>query len=193
MRSVCVFCGSNPGTRPEYRAAAEATGELLARSEVRLVFGGGAIGLMGAVAAAAMRAGGEVVGVIPAALDRREIANRAVTELHIVETMHERKAMMAELSDGFVALPGGLGTFEELFEVWTWAQLGIHAKPVGLLNVAGFYDPLLTFLTSAAGEGFLRPQHLDLLVSETEPDRLIERMRDHRPPPVEKWLELPEA
>ena len=193
MRSVCVFCGSNPGTRPEYRAAAEATGELIARSGIRLVFGGGAIGLMGAVAAAAMRAGGEVVGVIPAALDRREIANRAVTELHIVDTMHERKAMMAELSDGFVALPGGLGTFEELFEVWTWAQLGIHAKPVGLLNAAGFYDPLLTFLASAADEGFLRPEHLDLLVAETEPAALIEQMRDHRPPPVEKWLELPEA
>ena len=193
MRSVCVFCGSNPGTRPEYRASAEATGELLARSGVRLVFGGGAIGLMGAVAAAAMRAGGEVVGVIPAALDRREIANRAVTELHIVDTMHERKAMMAELSDGFLALPGGLGTYEELFEVWTWAQLGIHAKPIGLLNVAGFYDPLLTFLASAAGEGFLRPEHLDLLVAETDPTSLIERMRDHHPPAVEKWLELPEA
>ena len=193
MRSVCVFCGSNPGTRPEYRASAEATGELLARSGVRLVFGGGAIGLMGAVAAAAMRAGGEVVGVIPAALDRREIANRAVTELHIVDTMHERKAMMAELSDGFLALPGGLGTYEELFEVWTWAQLGIHAKPIGLLNVAGFYDPLLTFLASAAGEGFLRPEHLDLLVAETDPTALIERMRDHRPPAVEKWLELPLA
>lgn len=193
MRSVCVFCGSNPGTRPEYRAAAEATGELLARSGLRLVFGGGAIGLMGAVAAAAMRAGGEVVGVIPAALDRREIANRAVTELRIVDTMHERKAMMAELSDGFVALPGGLGTFEELFEVWTWAQLGIHAKPVGLLNVACFYDPLLAFLAAAAGEGFLRPEHLDLLVAEAEPARLLERMRDHRPPAVEKWLELPEA
>ena len=193
MRSVCVFCGSNSGTRPEYRAAAEATGEHLARTGVRLVFGGGAVGLMGVVAAAAMRAGGEVIGVIPAALDRREIANRAVTELHIVETMHERKAMMAELSDGFVALPGGLGTFEELFEVWTWAQLGIHAKPVGLLNVAGFYDALLTFLASAVDEGFLRAQHLDLLVSETEPARLIERMRAHRPAPVEKWLELPEA
>ena len=193
MRSVCVFCGSNPGTRPEYRASAEATGELLARSGVRLVFGGGAIGLMGAVAAAAMRAGGEVVGVIPAALDRREIANRAVTALHIVDTMHDRKAMMAELSDGFLALPGGLGTYEELFEVWTWAQLGIHAKPIGLLNVAGFYDPLLTFLASAAGEGFLRPEHLDLLVAETDPTALIERMRDHRPPAVEKWLELPLA
>lgn len=193
MRSVCVFCGSNPGTRPEYRAAAEAMGEHLARSNVRLVFGGGAIGLMGAVAAAAMRAGGEVIGVIPAALDRREIANRAVTELHIVETMHERKAMMAELSDGFVALPGGLGTFEELFEVLTWAQLGIHAKPVGMLDVAGFYGPLLAFLTSAVDEGFLMSQHLDLLVAETDPARLIGRMRAHHPPAVEKWLELPEA
>ena len=193
MRSVCVFCGSNLGTRPEYRAAAEAMGEHLARTGVRLVFGGGAIGLMGAVAAAAMRAGGEVIGVIPAALDRREIANRAVTELHVVDTMHERKAMMAELSDGFVALPGGLGTFEELFEMLTWAQLGIHAKPVGILNVAGFYDQLLGFLTSAVDEDFLRPQHLDLLVSETDPARLLERMRAHRPPAVEKWLDLPES
>lgn len=193
MRSVCVFCGSNPGTRPEYRAAAEATGEHLARTGVRLVFGGGAIGLMGAVAAAAMRAGGEVIGVIPAALDRREIANRAVTELHVVDTMHERKAMMAELSDGFVALPGGLGTFEELFEMLTWAQLGIHAKPVGILNVAGFYDQLIGFLTSAVDEGFLRPRHLDLLVSETDPARLLDRMRAHRPPAVEKWLDLPES
>ena len=193
MRSVCVFCGSNPGTRPEYRAAAEATGELLAWSGVRLVFGGGAIGLMGAVAAAAMRAGGEVIGVIPAALDRRKIANRAVTELHVVETMHQRKAMMAELSDGFVALPGGLGTFEELFEVLTWAQLGIHAKPVGMLDVAGFYGPLLAFLASAVDEGFLRPEHLGLLVSATDPARLIDRMRSHTPPAVEKWLDLPEA
>ena len=193
MRSVCVFCGSNMGTRPEYRAVAEATGELLARDGVRLVFGGGAVGLMGVVAAAAMRAGGEVVGVIPAALDRREIANRAITELHVVDTMHERKALMAQLSDGFVALPGGLGTFEELLEVLTWAQLGIHAKPIGMLNVAGFYDPLLAFLASAVDAGFLRPQHLDLLVAETDPARLLDRMREHRPPAVEKWLELPES
>jgi len=193
MRSVCVFCGSNPGGDPAYRAAAVALGEHLARAGVRVVFGGGAIGLMGVVAAAAMGAGGEVIGVIPAALDRREIANRAVTELHIVETMHERKAMMAELSDGFVALPGGLGTFEELFEVWTWAQLGIHDKPVGLLNVANFYDPLLAFLAHAVDAGFLRRQHLDLLTADTDPTRLIDRMRAHRPPPVEKWLDLPEA
>ncbi len=193
MRSVCVFCGSNMGTRPEYRAVAEATGELLARDGVRLVFGGGAVGLMGVVAAAAMRAGGEVVGVIPAALDRREIANRAITELHVVDTMHERKALMAQLSDGFVALPGGLGTFEELLEVLTWAQLGIHAKPIGMLNVAGFYDPLLAFLASAVDAGFLRPQHLDLLVAETDPAHLLDRMHEHRPPAVEKWLELPES
>lgn len=193
MRSVCVYCGSNPGNRPAYRDAAVALGELLATSRTRLVFGGGAVGLMGVVAGAAMAAGGEVVGVIPAALDRREIANRAVTELRVVDSMHERKALMAELSDGFVALPGGIGTFEELFEVWTWAQLGIHVKPVGLLDVAGFYAPLLAFLRHAVDEGFLRPKHLDLLVVDDDPARLLDRMRTHRPPPIEKWLDLPEA
>ena len=189
-QSICVFCGSNAGVTPVYAEAATALGETLARQDIRVVYGGGSVGLMGALASAAMRAGGEVIGVIPAALDRREIADRSITELHVVQTMHERKALMAELSDAFIALPGGYGTFEELFEVVTWAQLGIHQKPIGLLNVAGYYDPLLAFLAHAVETGFLRPQHLDLLVHADAIDALLDRMRTHAPPAVEKWLTL---
>ena len=190
FRSICVFCGSNAGVTPVYAEAATALGETLARQDIRVVYGGGSVGLMGALASAAMRAGGEVIGIIPAALDRREIANRTITELHVVETMHERKALMAELSDAFISMPGGYGTFEELFEVVTWAQLGIHDKPIGLLNVAGYYDPLLAFLDSAVATGFLRSEHLDLLVRDSDIDALLERMRTHQPPAVQKWLRL---
>jgi uncharacterized protein (TIGR00730 family) len=190
LQSICVFCGSNAGRTPAYAEAATALGETLGRAGIRVIYGGGSVGLMGAVASAAMRAGGEVIGVIPHALDRREIADRSITELRVVETMHERKALMAELSDGFIALPGGLGTFEELFEVLTWAQLGIHAKPVGLLDVAGYYDALFRFLDHAVAEEFLRPIHLDLLVHADTVDELLDRMRSHVPPAVEKWLAL---
>ena len=162
---------------------------MLAGEGIRLVYGGGRVGLMGVIADAAMAAGGEVIGIIPAALDRREIANRAVTELHVVGSMHERKALMNKLSDGFIALPGGYGTFEELCEMLTWAQLGIHAKPVGLLDVAGYYQPLLTLLDHAVAERFLHPDHRALLLSDTESFRLLDRMRAFRPPETAKWLE----
>ena len=160
---VCVFCGSSPGERAVYSAAARELGAVLAARGIGLVYGGGHVGLMGEVAQAALEAGGEVIGVIPEALVEREVAMPEISRLHVVGTMHERKAMMGDLSDAFAALPGGLGTLEELFEVWTWAQLGLHAKPLGLLNVEGFYDPLLAHLDRALVDGFVRSEYLDLL------------------------------
>jgi uncharacterized protein (TIGR00730 family) len=157
------------------------------------VFGGGHVGLMGAVADGALDAGGAAVGVIPRALVDRELAHEGLTELHVVESMHERKALMATLADGFVALPGGLGTFEELFEVWTWGQLGIHAKPFGLLNVAGYYGALLEFLDHSASQGFVRPGHRDLLLVDSDPVALLARMVDYRPPTVAKWMDRTET
>jgi uncharacterized protein (TIGR00730 family) len=192
LKSICVYCGSNTGNRPEYIDAARSLGALLADEGITLVYGGGRVGLMGVIADAVLAAGGEVIGIIPAALDRREIANRAVTELHVVGSMHERKALMNELSDGFIALPGGYGTLEELCEMLTWSQLGIHAKPVGLLDVAGFYQPLLTLLDHAVAERFLHPDHRALLLSDTESLRLLDRMRAFTPPETAKWLELGE-
>ncbi len=158
LRRVCVFCGSNPGVRPAYGEAAAAVAGALADRGIGLVYGGGAVGLMGRVADAMLARGGEVIGVIPQRLVDREIGHRGVTELRVVETMHERKALMAELSDGFVALPGGIGTLEELFEVWTWSYLGLHDKPIGLLAAGGFWDPLVGFLDGLVGHGFLRPE-----------------------------------
>ncbi len=154
MKSVCVFCGSNPGNDPVYAAGARAMGAEIARRGLVLVYGGGAVGLMGIVANAALEAGGEVHGVIPEALRRKEVGHHGLTRLEVVDTMHTRKARMAELSDGFVAMPGGIGTFEELFEIWTWGQLGIHTKPLGLLNIAGFYDPLAQFLDAHGARRF---------------------------------------
>ena len=173
---ICVFCGSNPGVRPEYARAARDLGSLLARRGIGLVYGGGAVGLMGAVADAALEAGGAVVGVIPQTLVARELAHPGLTELRIVRTMHERKATMAELSTAFVTLPGGFGTLDETCEMLTWAQLGIHAKPCGLLNVAGYFDPLLAFLERAVEEGFLHAEHRALVVQETDPARLVEQL-----------------
>ncbi len=168
MRRVCVYCGSNFGSRPVYREAAERLGRLLAGRDIGVVYGGGKVGLMGAVADAALDAGGEVVGVIPQALNAREIAHAGVTELRVVSSMHERKLTMAELSDAFIALPGGIGTLEELVEVYTWTQLGLHAKPLGLLDVDGYYDHLGAFLDHAVAEGFLREQtRAALLVADT--------------------------
>ncbi len=189
LKSICVYCGSNAGARPEYSASAQSLGSLIAERGIRLVYGGGAVGLMGIIADAAMRAGGEVVGIIPRALDRREIANRRVTTLHVVESMHERKAMMDQLSDGFIALPGGFGTFEELCEMLTWSQLGIHNKPVGLLNVAGYYDPLLALFDRAVNEQFLHTDHRSMLIDSIDPVDLINRMGDFSPPTVTKWLD----
>ena len=188
LRSICFFCGSNVGMRPEYSAAAAVVGRLLAARGIRVVYGAGNIGLMGVLADAAVAAGGEVIGVIPQMLVDKELAHSRLTELRIVGSMHERKALMAELSDAFIALPGGLGTYEELFEVLTWAQLGIHHKPCGCLNVAGYFDPLGALLDHAVCEGFVRPQHRRLLVSSSDPAALLARLAEHQPPQEEKWL-----
>ncbi|HEX8559576.1 MAG TPA: TIGR00730 family Rossman fold protein [Pyrinomonadaceae bacterium] len=186
---MCVFCGSNEGARPAYVEAARAMGRALAVRGVGLVYGGGRVGLMGAVADAALGAGGEVIGVIPEALLAREVGHRSLTELRVVASMHERKALMADLSDAFVALPGGFGTFEEFCEVLTWSQLGIHRKPCGLLNVGGYYDALLALFDHAVGEGFVRPPHRALVVEATEPGAMLELLAGHRPPEVEKWID----
>ena len=181
MKSVCVFCGSNPGNDPVYAAGARAMGAEIARRGLVLVYGGGAVGLMGIVANAALEAGGEVHGVIPKALRDKEVGHFGLTRLEVVDTMHTRKARMAELSDGFIAMPGGIGTFEELFEIWTWGQLGIHGKPLGLLNVAGFYDPLATFLDRTVEAGFLKANHRAMAMTDTEPATLLDRMNDYVP------------
>jgi uncharacterized protein (TIGR00730 family) len=189
LKSICVYCGSNVGARADYAAAATAIAELLVSHQIRIVYGGGRVGLMGIVADAAIAAGGEVIGIIPRSLDRREIAHRGVTELHVVESMHDRKALMNRLSDGFIALPGGYGTFEELCEMLTWAQLGIHGKPIGLLDVAGYYAPFITMLDHAVAERFLHPDHRALLLNDKEPGALLERMKRFEPPATPKWLE----
>src|SRR3954470_20138266 len=186
---ICVVCGSRPGSRPEYLEAARRLGALLAERRIGLVYGGASVGMMGAVADAALRGGGEVIGVIPQALVQRELAHDHLTELRVVESMHERKALMAELSDAMIALPGGFGTFEELFETITWSQLGIHQKAIGILNVGGFYNGLLALVEHAIDEGFALPEHRGLIVSSPEPDALLDLILGYEPPPpVRKWL-----
>jgi uncharacterized protein (TIGR00730 family) len=188
MKNVCVFCGSSTGVNPAYALAARELGRTLAQRKLVLVYGGGRVGLMGEVATAALAAGGEVLGVIPHALSGKEIALAECTELIVVDTMHERKALMADRSDAFVALPGGYGTCDELFEIITWAQLGIHKKPVGLLNVNGFFTPLLGWLDHVVGEGLLKPKHRDLLlVADTVPDLLAKLASWTPPEPIKKW------
>ena len=189
MKSVCVFCGSNPGNEPVYAAGARAMGAEIARRGLVLVYGGGAVGLMGIVANAALEAGGEVHGVIPRALREKEVGHYGLTRLEVVETMHIRKARMAELSDAFIAMPGGIGTFEELFEIWTWGQLGIHSKPLAFLNVAGFYDPLAAFLDNTVEAGFLKPTHRAMTLTDTEPATLLDRMEQYVPAATIKWVE----
>ena len=174
--SICVYCGSRPGENPAFAQAAQEVGRWIGEHSGQLVYGGGRSGLMGIVAEATRLAGGRVVGVIPQALVDKELANRACDELHIVQNMHERKAMMAERSDAFVALPGGIGTFEELFEVWTWRQLGYHGKPLGLLNVAGYYDGLLGFLQTSVKSGFMGDWQMQLLQTETTPAALLRNL-----------------
>ena len=188
LRSLCVYCGSNPGRRPEYVEAGRALARAAAARGIDLIYGGATVGVMGAVADAALDAGGRVVGVIPQALVDKELAHHALTELVVTASMHERKAMMAERADAFVALPGGVGTLEEIFEMWTWAQLGFHRKPCGLLNVAGYYDGLVAFLDRTVEEGFVRPGHREMLVVEPTPDALFERFVAYRPPVVTKWV-----
>ncbi len=185
---ICVFCGSSPGRLPAYREAAVAFGELLADEGIGLVYGGASVGLMGAVADAARGRGGEVIGVIPRALADRELAHPALTELHVVGSMHERKAMMAALSDAFVALPGGIGTLEELFEVWTWAQLGHHRKACGLLDTAGYYSGLTGFLDHVVAEGFMQPVYRGMLRIEDTPAAMLAAVRAYAPPDTPKWI-----
>ena len=189
MKSVCVFCGSNPGNDPVYAEAARAMGAEIARRGMVLVYGGGAVGLMGIVADAALAAGGEVHGIIPRALREKEVGHYGLTRLEIVETMHIRKARMAELSEGFIAMPGGIGTFEELFEIWTWGQLGIHDKPLAFLNVAGFYDPLAAFLDNTVEAGFLKQTHRAMAMTDTQPATLLDRMEQYVPAQTIKWVE----
>lgn len=188
MKRLCVFCGANPGLDPVYRAAAQALGRALAGEGIGLVFGGGSVGLMGAIADAALDAGGEVIGVIPQTLVDRELAHRRLADLRIVGSMHERKALMADLSDGFIALPGGVGTLEELFEVWTWAHLGLHRKPCALLDVAGFYSGLGRFLDHVETQGFLRSGVREMLLIERDPVALLTALRRYRAPVVPSQL-----
>jgi uncharacterized protein (TIGR00730 family) len=176
MRAISVFCGSKDGVRPEYTEAAARLGHLLAEQQIRLVYGGSNVGLMRTIADSCMAAGGEVIGVMPQTMVAKEIANRNVSQLHIVGTMHERKAMMADLADGFIAMPGGFGTFDELFEIVTWRQIGLHSKPIGLLNTSGFFEPLLRLADHAIAEGFVRPADAAVLFSESTPDALLERL-----------------
>jgi len=189
MKSICVYCGSSIGSSPNLAAAARELGQTLAASNLELIYGGGRVGLMGVLADAVLEAGGRVQGVIPQALADREVAHAGLTQLHIVDTMHQRKAMMAELSDGFIALPGGLGTFEELFEIWTWAQLGMHSKPIGLLNVASYFDLLLQFLDHATSQQLLKPVHRDLLLVSNRPDALLSQMQTAAPTTSTKWID----
>ncbi len=189
MKRICVFCGSSSGRNALYLDAARRMGRTLARRGIGLVYGGGGVGLMAAVADAALEQGGEVVGVIPRALQLRELAHDGLTALHVVGSMHERKAKMAELAHGFVALPGGMGTLEEFAEVLTWAQLGLHERPVGLLDVAGYYRPLVAFFDHAEAEGFLRPEHRKLVLTADDPDALIDRFLAWEPPGLQKWID----
>jgi len=187
MKRICVFCGSNAGARSEYAEAARALATVLAERKLGIVYGGCNVGLMGVLADAALARGGEVIGVIPQKLVDKEVAHRGVTKLLVVETMHERKALMNDLSDAFLALPGGFGTLDEFFEVLTWAQLGFHGKPCALLNVAGYYDGMLAMLDHAVTERFLRPAHRELVIADTDPLRLLQRLSAFVPAPKGKW------
>lgn len=189
MRRICVFCGSNKGGSASYSAAARELGKLLAEKKISLVYGGGNVGLMGIIADTVMNAGGEVIGVIPEALVAKEVAHRGLSELKTVKSMHERKSVMADLSDGFIALPGGFGTFEEFFEVVTWTQLGLHKKPCGILNVEGFFEPLIALVKKGTAEGFIRQEHADILLAASSPRELLRLIGEWKPPTVEKWLD----
>ncbi|MBF2051386.1 MAG: TIGR00730 family Rossman fold protein [Leptolyngbya sp. IPPAS B-1204] len=189
MNYICVFCGSSFGIRPAYRHAAQAMGTALVERGIGLVYGGGQVGLMGLVADTVMAAGGEVIGVIPKFLAEKEIAHSGLTQLHLVDSMHERKALMADLADGFIALPGGYGTLEEFCEVLTWTQLGLHQKPHGLLNVEGYYDHLIRLFDHALSEEFVRPQHRSIVLTAATPEQLLDQFAAYRPQNVAKWVE----
>jgi len=186
--ALCVYCGSSPGLNPVYTTSAIALADALVSRNIRLVYGGASIGIMGTLADRVLAGGGEVIGVIPKALAHKEIAHANLTELHITSSMHDRKLKMAELADGFIALPGGIGTLEELFEIWTWGQLGFHQKPCGLLNVAQYYDGLIQFLDHVANEQFVKPTIRDMLIVETEPESLLQRFAQYQPPQLRPWI-----
>ena len=188
MKRISVFCGSSAGQRPEYASAAREMGEALARRGLGLVFGGGQVGLMGILADACLAAGGDVIGVIPRGLATKELAHPGLKDLRVVESMHDRKALMAELCDAFVALPGGFGTFEEFFEMLTWAQLGIHPKPCALLNVAGYFDPLLALIEHSVEEGFVHAEHRRLLLHAPESNTLLDAIAQYKPPRIKRWI-----
>jgi len=188
LKNICVYCGSNPGNDPAYAEQAQALARAMVERDLGLVYGGSRVGIMGVVADAVLAAGGRAVGVLPEALQRKELAHLGLTELHVVQSMHERKTMMVEKADAFVALPGGAGTLEELFETWTWAQLGFHQKPVGLLNVNGYFDALATFLDGVVSSGFMQPQHREMLVVADDPATLLTRFASYEPPTVSKWI-----
>lgn len=193
LKSLCVYCGSSSGRIDDYADAARALAQAMAPRGIRLVYGGAHVGIMGTVADEVLRLGGEAIGVIPESLMKKELAHQGLTELHVTPSMHARKTLMAELADGFVALPGGIGTFEEIFEVWTWAQLGFHKKPCGLLNVAGYYDGLIAFLDHSARERFVRQEQRDMLVVESDPARLLDRFADYTAPELQKWMKRGET
>ncbi|MDI1278214.1 TIGR00730 family Rossman fold protein [Methylobacter sp.] len=188
INSICIYCGSSPGRLDAYASAAFVLAEALVSRNIRLVYGGASIGIMGMVADRVLKLGGQAVGVIPKALAHKEVAHHHLTELHVTQSMHERKMLMAELADGFIALPGGIGTFEELFEIWTWAQLGFHHKPCGLLNVEGYYDSLINFLDHVKAEQFVKDHHHAMLMVETNTDVLLDRYVNYQPPAVKHWL-----
>jgi uncharacterized protein (TIGR00730 family) len=189
VSSIAVYCGSSFGGRDAYRDAAEALGRAMARAGITLVYGGGRVGLMGTIADAVLNEGGSAIGVIPQLLLDKEVAHTGLTQLHVVPDMHQRKRMMADLADAFITMPGGAGTLEELFEIYTWAQLGYHNKPIGILNTEGFYDPLITMMRHTADEGFIRPAYLDLLVVNTQPDALLSTIQDRQPVTIDKWAQ----
>lgn len=189
MKSICVYCGANPGTKPAYREAAILLGRTLAQRNIQLVYGGGNVGLMGVIADAALDAGGRVLGVIPESLEKLEVAHRGLTELRVVRSMHERKLIMADHSDAFLALPGGIGTAEEIFEVFTWSQLGIHLKPCGLLNVAGFFDGFVTQISRMVNDGFLREEQARQLIIADSVQEILERITTLKPTVHMKWTE----
>lgn len=188
MKSICVYCGSSFGSSPDYSNAARALAKAMVDDNIALVYGGGNVGLMGVIADEVMRLGGKATGVIPTALLEKEVGHRTLTQLHVVKDMHERKAMMAELSEGFIAMPGGIGTLEELFEVLTWSQLGFHNKPIGLLNVHGFYDDLIKFMQHLVVQGFLRPEHASLMMHEPDAITLLQRFKTFQPQYQHKLL-----
>lgn len=191
IKNICVNCGSNTGTRPEYLKAAIDLGRYLEKNNIGIVYGGAGVGLMGAVASSALQNNGKVIGVIPESFADR-VAHNDLTELHIVSTMHERKTMMFDLSDGFIALPGGMGTIEEIFEVLTWAQLGYHTKPCGILNICGYYDNMLAFLENAVDQQFVRKEHKDMLLVDVDPESLLTRFNNYEAVPIEKWIDIQE-